>query len=110
MKKDSKKAPQVTSCHSVLLREKMAALREPVCLERDICRATELLEKLQRSGKVPPQKLQALQRVLCKLLQSEFCNAQELSMHKTKTLSSIPQHQRGEKKKKVRHGVACLKS
>lgn len=30
-----------------------------------------MLEKLQRSGEVPPQKLQALQRVL----QSEFCNA-----------------------------------
>ncbi|KAJ7423217.1 Protein lin-7 C [Willisornis vidua] len=38
---------------------------------QDICRAIELLEKLQRSGEVPPQKLQALQRVL----QSEFCNA-----------------------------------
>nr|3LRA_A Chain A, Disks large homolog 1, MAGUK p55 subfamily member 7, Protein lin-7 homolog C [Homo sapiens] len=47
------------------------ALGEPVRLERDICRAIELLEKLQRSGEVPPQKLQALQRVL----QSEFCNA-----------------------------------
>uniref|UniRef100_A0A2K5DRM2 Protein lin-7 homolog B n=1 Tax=Aotus nancymaae TaxID=37293 RepID=A0A2K5DRM2_AOTNA len=42
-----------------------------VCLTLDICRAIELLEKLQRSGEVPPQKLQALQRVL----QSEFCNA-----------------------------------
>ncbi|ETE73543.1 hypothetical protein E2320_021018 [Naja naja] len=41
----------------------MAALGEPVRLERDICRAIELLEKLQRSGEVPPQKLQALQRV-----------------------------------------------
>ncbi|XP_045430263.1 protein lin-7 homolog C-like [Pipistrellus kuhlii] len=49
----------------------MVALGEPVRLERDICRAIELLEKLQRSGEVPPQKLQALQRVL----QSEFCNA-----------------------------------
>ncbi|XP_023965146.1 protein lin-7 homolog C isoform X2 [Chrysemys picta bellii] len=49
----------------------MAALGEPVRLERDICRAIELLEKLQRSGEIPPQKLQALQRVL----QSEFCNA-----------------------------------
>ncbi|XP_074811263.1 protein lin-7 homolog C isoform X2 [Natator depressus] len=49
----------------------MAALGESVRLERDICRAIELLEKLQRSGEVPPQKLQALQRVL----QSEFCNA-----------------------------------
>ncbi|XP_014374032.1 PREDICTED: protein lin-7 homolog C isoform X2 [Gavialis gangeticus] len=49
----------------------MAALGEPVRLERDISRAIELLEKLQRCGEVPPQKLQALQRVL----QSEFCNA-----------------------------------
>ena len=37
----------------------------------DISRAIELLDKLQRTGEVPPQKLQALQRVL----QSEFCNA-----------------------------------
>lgn len=37
----------------------------------DINRAVELLDKLQRTGEVPPQKLQALQRVL----QSEFCNA-----------------------------------
>uniref|UniRef100_A0A4W5LRB0 Protein lin-7 homolog B n=1 Tax=Hucho hucho TaxID=62062 RepID=A0A4W5LRB0_9TELE len=37
----------------------------------DISRAIELLNKLQRTGEVPPQKLQALQRVL----QSEFCNA-----------------------------------
>ncbi|MBN3325002.1 LIN7C protein, partial [Atractosteus spatula] len=36
-----------------------------------ISRAIELLDKLQRTGEVPPQKLQALQRVL----QSEFCNA-----------------------------------
>uniref|UniRef100_A0AAY5KI56 Protein lin-7 homolog B n=1 Tax=Esox lucius TaxID=8010 RepID=A0AAY5KI56_ESOLU len=37
----------------------------------DISRAIELLDKLQSTGEVPPQKLQALQRVL----QSEFCNA-----------------------------------
>uniref|UniRef100_A0A674NZU9 Protein lin-7 homolog B n=1 Tax=Takifugu rubripes TaxID=31033 RepID=A0A674NZU9_TAKRU len=49
----------------------MASLGEPVRLERDISRAVELLDKLQRTGEVPPQKLQALQRVL----QSEFCNA-----------------------------------
>uniref|UniRef100_A0A669DK05 Protein lin-7 homolog B n=3 Tax=Pseudocrenilabrinae TaxID=318546 RepID=A0A669DK05_ORENI len=49
----------------------MASLGEPVRLERDINRAIELLDKLQRTGEVPPQKLQALQRVL----QSEFCNA-----------------------------------
>lgn len=42
-----------------------------VFLLTDINRAIELLDKLQRTGEVPPQKLQALQRVL----QSEFCNA-----------------------------------
>ncbi|KAI1890172.1 hypothetical protein AGOR_G00170930 [Albula goreensis] len=49
----------------------MASLGESVRLERDISRAIELLDKLQRTGEMPPQKLQALQRVL----QSEFCNA-----------------------------------
>ncbi|KAK1152100.1 hypothetical protein AOXY_G31698 [Acipenser oxyrinchus oxyrinchus] len=49
----------------------MAAISEPLRLERDVCRAIELLEKLQRSGEVPPPKLQALQRVL----QSKFCAA-----------------------------------
>ncbi|XP_078511290.1 protein lin-7 homolog B isoform X2 [Lissotriton helveticus] len=42
--------------------------------ERDmhyVARAIDLLERLQRSGEVPPQKLQALQRVL----QSKFCSA-----------------------------------
>uniref|UniRef100_A0A8C7W7F3 Lin-7 homolog C (C. elegans) n=1 Tax=Oncorhynchus mykiss TaxID=8022 RepID=A0A8C7W7F3_ONCMY len=43
----------------------------PCFLLTDISRAIELLDKLQRTGEVPPQKLQALQRVL----QSEFCNA-----------------------------------
>nr|XP_021394723.1 protein lin-7 homolog C isoform X1 [Lonchura striata domestica] len=68
----------------------MAALGEPVRLERDICRAIELLEKLQRSGEVPPQKLQALQRVL----QSEFCNAvREVYEHvyETVDISSSPE-------------------
>ncbi|XP_012979600.1 protein lin-7 homolog B isoform X5 [Mesocricetus auratus] len=37
----------------------------------DVSRAVELLERLQRSGELPPQKLQALQRVL----QSRFCSA-----------------------------------
>uniref|UniRef100_A0A8V5GY51 Protein lin-7 homolog n=1 Tax=Melopsittacus undulatus TaxID=13146 RepID=A0A8V5GY51_MELUD len=37
----------------------------------DVGRAVELLERLQRSGDLPPQKLQALQRVL----QSKFCCA-----------------------------------
>ncbi|GCC34204.1 hypothetical protein chiPu_0012677 [Chiloscyllium punctatum] len=50
---------------------KMAALAESLSLERDVARAIELLEKLQRSGNVPPQKLQTLQRVL----QSKFCSA-----------------------------------
>ncbi|XP_048473621.1 protein lin-7 homolog B isoform X3 [Cetorhinus maximus] len=49
----------------------MAALAESLSLERDVARAIELLEKLQRSGNVPPQKLQTLQRVL----QSKFCSA-----------------------------------
>uniref|UniRef100_A0A2K5PRF6 Protein lin-7 homolog n=1 Tax=Cebus imitator TaxID=2715852 RepID=A0A2K5PRF6_CEBIM len=56
----------------------------------DICRAIELLEKLQRSGEVPPQKLQALQRVL----QSEFCNAvREVYEHvyETVDISSSPE-------------------
>uniref|UniRef100_A0A2K6L0G0 Protein lin-7 homolog B n=2 Tax=Rhinopithecus bieti TaxID=61621 RepID=A0A2K6L0G0_RHIBE len=47
------------------------ALVEPLGLERDVSRAVELLERLQRSGELPPQKLQALQRVL----QSRFCSA-----------------------------------
>ncbi|XP_021564627.1 protein lin-7 homolog C [Carlito syrichta] len=61
-----------------------------VCLILDICRAIELLEKLQRSGEVPPQKLQALQRVL----QSEFCNAvREVYEHvyETVDISSSPE-------------------
>ncbi|KAF6288361.1 lin-7-like protein B, crumbs cell polarity complex component [Rhinolophus ferrumequinum] len=37
----------------------------------DVSRAVELLEQLQRSGELPPQKLQALQGVL----QSRFCSA-----------------------------------
>uniref|UniRef100_A0A8D2JQG2 L27 domain-containing protein n=1 Tax=Sciurus vulgaris TaxID=55149 RepID=A0A8D2JQG2_SCIVU len=68
----------------------MAVLGETVHLKRDICRAIELLEKLQRSGDVPPQKLQALQRVL----QSEFCNAvREVYEHvyETVDISSRPE-------------------
>ncbi|XP_074786164.1 protein lin-7 homolog B isoform X2 [Athene noctua] len=50
----------------------MAALSgDPLGLERDVARAVELLERLQRGGELPPQKLQALQRVL----QSKFCSA-----------------------------------
>lgn len=48
----------------------LMSVRMLLCLT-DINRAIELLDKLQRTGEVPPQKLQALQRVL----QSEFCNA-----------------------------------
>ncbi|XP_026180801.1 protein lin-7 homolog B isoform X4 [Mastacembelus armatus] len=49
----------------------MASITEPLCLERDVCRVIELLDRLQRSGELPPPKLQALQRVL----QSKFCAA-----------------------------------
>uniref|UniRef100_A0A3Q3F138 Protein lin-7 homolog n=1 Tax=Kryptolebias marmoratus TaxID=37003 RepID=A0A3Q3F138_KRYMA len=49
----------------------MAATTEPLCLERDVCRVIELLDRLQRTGELPPPKLQALQRVL----QSKFCVA-----------------------------------
>lgn len=41
----------------------------PSCLDADVCRVIELLDRLQRSGELPPPKLQALQRVL----QSKFC-------------------------------------
>uniref|UniRef100_A0A8C4WP36 Protein lin-7 homolog n=1 Tax=Eptatretus burgeri TaxID=7764 RepID=A0A8C4WP36_EPTBU len=37
----------------------------------DVARAIELLERLQRAGDVPAQKIQALQKVL----QSDFCTA-----------------------------------
>ncbi|EDL27788.1 lin-7 homolog C (C. elegans), isoform CRA_b [Mus musculus] len=87
----------------------MAALGEPVRLERDICRAIELLEKLQRSGEVPPQKLQALQRVL----QSEFCNAvREVYEHvyETVDISSSPEvRANATAKVKGRDGL-CLRS
>ncbi|XP_028410611.1 protein lin-7 homolog C-like [Dendronephthya gigantea] len=43
----------------------------PLTLVRDVNRAIELLEKLQQSGEVPVDKLQALQRVL----ESEFCTS-----------------------------------
>lgn len=51
----------------------------------DISRAVELLDKLQRTGEVPPQKLQALQRVL----QSEFCNAVREVRHYLRSICSI---------------------
>ncbi|XP_069686320.1 protein lin-7 homolog C [Periplaneta americana] len=49
----------------------MAAVGEPLTLARDVKRAIELLEKLQKSGEVPATKLAALQKVL----QSDFLNA-----------------------------------
>lgn len=54
------------------------SVAEPLTLQRDVKRAVELLEKLQKTeysswlgGEVPAQKLAALQKVL----QSDFCNA-----------------------------------
>lgn len=49
----------------------MAAIGEPLTLARDVKRAVELLDKLQKSGEVPATKLAALQKVL----QSDFLNA-----------------------------------
>ncbi|RZF46387.1 hypothetical protein LSTR_LSTR007920 [Laodelphax striatellus] len=49
----------------------MAAVGEPLTLARDVSRAIELLEKLQKSGEVPVTKLAALQKVL----QSDFLNS-----------------------------------
>ncbi|GFT00667.1 protein lin-7 homolog C [Nephila pilipes] len=49
----------------------MASVAEPLTLERDVKRAIELLEKLQKCGELPNQKLAALQKVL----QSDFCTA-----------------------------------
>ncbi|KAK0088786.1 hypothetical protein PV325_010726 [Microctonus aethiopoides] len=49
----------------------MATVGEPLTLKRDIQRAIELLDKLQKSGEVPSTKLAALQKVL----QSDFLNA-----------------------------------
>ena len=52
----------------------MAEMDESLTLSKDIKRACELLEKLQKSkycGEVPATKLAALQKVL----QSEFLNA-----------------------------------
>ncbi|XP_044020421.1 protein lin-7 homolog C [Aphidius gifuensis] len=49
----------------------MATVCEPLNLKRDVQRAIELLDKLQKSGEVPSTKLSALQKVL----QSDFLNA-----------------------------------
>ncbi|XP_014245862.1 protein lin-7 homolog C [Cimex lectularius] len=49
----------------------MASVAEPLSLNRDVLRAVELLEKLQKSGEVPVTKIAALQKVL----QSDFLNA-----------------------------------
>lgn len=65
-------------------------MSEPLHLERDISRAIELLEALQKSGQVPPQKLAALQRVL----QSDFLNAvREVyeSVYETVDISGNPE-------------------
>ncbi|KAI5701680.1 hypothetical protein M8J76_006328 [Diaphorina citri] len=48
----------------------MTAVGEPLTLQRDVKRAIELLEKIQKSGEVPVTKLSALQKVL----QSDFFN------------------------------------
>ncbi|XP_060564962.1 protein lin-7 homolog C [Ruditapes philippinarum] len=68
----------------------MAAMSEPLHLDRDINRAIELLDALQKSGQVPPQKLAALQRVL----QSDFLNAvREVyeSVYETVEISGNPE-------------------
>ncbi|XP_012283689.1 protein lin-7 homolog C [Orussus abietinus] len=49
----------------------MATIGEPLTLARDVRRAIELLDKLQKGGEVPTTKLAALQKVL----QSDFLNA-----------------------------------
>ncbi|XP_046996109.1 protein lin-7 homolog C [Schistocerca americana] len=49
----------------------MAAVGEQLTLARDVKRAIELLEKLEKSGEVPATKLAALHKVL----QSDFLNA-----------------------------------
>lgn len=61
----------------------MAAAGEPLTLARDIKRAIELLEKLQKSGEVPATKLAALQKVL----QSDFlCAVREVYEHVYETV------------------------
>ncbi|XP_048728298.1 protein lin-7 homolog C-like isoform X2 [Ostrea edulis] len=49
----------------------MATMEEGLHLEKDINRAIDLLDALQKSGQIPSQKLAALQRVL----QSDFLNS-----------------------------------
>ncbi|KAK3591873.1 hypothetical protein CHS0354_005077 [Potamilus streckersoni] len=68
----------------------MATMSEPLHLERDINKAIELLDALQKSGQVPPQKLAALQRIL----QSDFLNAvREVyeSVYETVDISGNPE-------------------
>ncbi|XP_070555661.1 protein lin-7 homolog C [Ptychodera flava] len=68
----------------------MAAPGEPLTLEKDVRRAVELLENLQKSGQVPNQKLAALQKVL----QSEFFTAvREVyeHVHETVDISGSPE-------------------
>ncbi|XP_011450788.1 protein lin-7 homolog C-like [Crassostrea angulata] len=49
----------------------MATMEEGLHLEKDVNRAIDLLDALQKSGQIPSQKLAALQRVL----QSDFLNS-----------------------------------
>ncbi|KAL3842393.1 hypothetical protein ACJMK2_020412 [Sinanodonta woodiana] len=68
----------------------MATMSEPLHLERDINKAIELLDALQRSGQVPAPKLAALQRIL----QSDFLNAvREVyeSVYETVDISGNPE-------------------
>ncbi|RNA38506.1 lin-7 -like protein [Brachionus plicatilis] len=60
-------------------------MSDQLTLERDLNRAVELLEKLQKTNEVPPQKLAALQKVL----QSDFFNAvREVYEHIYHTIDS----------------------
>ncbi|XP_077994663.1 protein lin-7 homolog C [Glandiceps talaboti] len=68
----------------------MATLGDPLTLEKDVRRAIELLENLQKTGQVPSQKLAALQKVL----QSEFFTAvREVyeHVHETVDISGSPE-------------------
>ncbi|XP_014669174.1 PREDICTED: protein lin-7 homolog C-like [Priapulus caudatus] len=61
----------------------MATTEDALMLERDVKRAVELLDKLQKAGEIPTSKLVALQRVL----QSDFCTAvREVYEHVYKTV------------------------
>ncbi len=67
----------------------------------DVCRVIELLDRLQRSGELPPPKLQALQRVL----QSKFCAA----IREVRTYSRVLGEVWGQKKfSKTQHSASAL--